>query len=330
MHAPQPFSQFMDQALYDPEKGYYTRHIRTVGARGDFSTSATLSPSFGLAVAHWLKNEALLQPGVRDIIEIGAGSGDLMAAVRKNFSWWRRHRFRWHIVETSPVLMKAQKEKLGSSVFWHSSLQEALRASSNKGFIYHNEVLDAFPVRLLQYHDTAWHEVFLDEAQTEVLLPLQMNEHEAASFSALGKWPRLPPAGQRVELHASVRAWLRGWAHCWQAGAMLTIDYGDAFPALYHRRPAGTLRAYFHQHRLEGRAVYQNPGKQDLTADVNFSDYRNWAGELGFQEVAYGTQAEFLSQHGLKTKLSDPRTAFIMNSGGAGDAFKHVIHRKAA
>lgn len=330
MSALQPFSQFMAQALYDPAKGYYTRHIRTVGARGDFSTSATLSPAFGQAVAHWLKAEAALQPGVRHIIEIGAGSGDLMAAVRGHFNWWQRRRFHWHIVETSPVLQTAQRQKLGPGITWHHRLEDALKASDNKGFIYHNEVLDAFPLRLLQWHENGWCEVHLDPGMREVLRPLEMPVAEAAAFTVLrGNWPGRAPS-QRVEIHASVREWMHGWAPMWQAGAMLTVDYGDVFPVLYHRRPAGTLRAYLHQHRLEGSAVYQNPGRQDLTADVNFSDYRNWALELGWLEAAYGTQTEFLSSHSIKTKPSDLRTAFIMNSGGAGDAFKHVIHRKPA
>ena len=54
----EPFSQFMARALFDPERGYYTRHIRTVGSRGDFSTSATLSPSLRGAAAAWLKSES--------------------------------------------------------------------------------------------------------------------------------------------------------------------------------------------------------------------------------------------------------------------------------
>jgi len=37
---------------------------------------------------------------------------------------------------------------------------------------------------------------------------------------------------------------------------MLTIDYGDTCPALYLRRPRGTLRAYAHHQRLEGYDVY--------------------------------------------------------------------------
>jgi SAM-dependent MidA family methyltransferase len=108
---------------------------------------------------------------------------------------------------------------------------------------------------------------------------------------------------------------------------MLTVDYGDVFPALYHRRPRGTLRAYLLQQRLEGDAIYENPGRQDLTADVNFTDYRHWAGILNWQEVSYGTQAEFIRARTARETKSGA-DSFVMDGEGAGGAFKHVIHRK--
>ncbi len=63
----------------------------------------------------------------------------------------------------------------------------------------------------------------------------------------------------------------------WKAGRMLTIDYGADSNQIYHRRPRGTVRAYLLQQRLEGPAIYQNVGRQDITADVNFTDLQNWS-----------------------------------------------------
>ncbi|HQQ79667.1 MAG TPA: SAM-dependent methyltransferase, partial [Thermoanaerobaculia bacterium] len=42
-----PFEAWMDLALHDAEAGYYARHIRDVGARGDFATASTLHPALG-------------------------------------------------------------------------------------------------------------------------------------------------------------------------------------------------------------------------------------------------------------------------------------------
>jgi len=75
---------------------------------------------------------------------------------------------------------------------------------------------------------------------------------------------------------------------------MITIDYGDLMPGLYHRRPAGTLRGYAHHQRLSGQEIYQAPGRLDLTADVNFSDLEKWGEDLGWKTTRHGTLAEFL------------------------------------
>ncbi len=329
--ASEPFSAFMARALYDPQRGYYSRNISTVGKRGDFSTSATLSPLLGRTIAAWLIKEASLSSQIRHVVEIGAGDGSLMATVQKALGWWQRRRLRFHIVETSPVLRSRQQERLGNKVRWHETVQEALATAGGHAHIYHNEVLDAFPVTLIQWHENAWQEVHVarDAAGRiqEQWLPLALPPNIEDKFTALRLWQPPAQARQRCELHISVREWLQQWAPAWQAGAMLTIDYGDVFPALYHRRPSGTLRAYLLQHRLEGAAIYENPGRQDLTADVNFTDYRQWAQELGWDEVGYGTQAEFITSHVRPNSLR-PADTFLLNEEGAGTAFKHVIHRK--
>jgi SAM-dependent MidA family methyltransferase len=311
----EPFAAFMARALFDPERGYYTRHIKTVGTRGDFSTSATLSPSLGHAIADWLKAESHLQPHIRHIIEIGAGDGSLMQTVRKALGWWARRRFIFHIVETSPVLRQEQQKKLRNPVVWHHDFESALTAAGGHAFIYHNELLDAFPATLVQW-STA------EQRWLEVWVPEQLHPHDldAAHFSALRHTSFLDR--QRCELHASVRDWLLQWIPHWKSGAMLTIDYGDEFPRLYHRRPHGTLRAYLLHQRLTGADIYANPGRQDITADINFTDYTAWLRELGLTHISQQTLAEFLHSHSAPARLADP--------DGAGTAFKCFVHRRQA
>ena len=303
----------MARALFDPARGYYTRHIRTVGRAGDFSTSATLSPALGKAVAAWLKAESRLQPQVCHVIEIGAGSGSLLQTVRKALGWWARRRFSFHIVETSPVLRQEQQKRLGTKVTWHKDLETALAAAQGHAFIYHNELLDAFPATLVQWSaaEQRWLEVWVPEQ----LHPLGL---DTAHFSALRHTTFADR--QRCELHPSVRDWLHQWTPHWKRGAMLTIDYGDDFPGLCHRRPHGTLRAYLRHQRLTGADIYANPGRQDITADINFTDYAAWLRELGLSEVSHQTLAEFLHSHAAPARLTD--------SDGAGTAFKCFVHRR--
>ena len=318
------FAAFMARALHDPERGYYARKTRGIGGmRGDFATAATLSPVLGQAVAAWLKKAQACMPKVRHVIEVGAGNGMLMQTVRQSLGWWRRRRLGWNIVETSAPLREQQRQRLGDGVRWHTCLEAALQSCQGQAFIYHNELLDAFPARLVQKQEDGWQEVFVNQENgvtRECLRPLALNLEELRGFSAL----RHPcfSEGQRIELHASVRDWLRNWTPHWREGAMLTIDYGDLLPALYHRRPRGTVRAYLMHQRLEGPAVYENVGRQDITADINFTDYRAWAAECGMKETFFGSQADFIRLHrpGATGPMVDPE--------GAGSAFKALVHEK--
>ncbi len=316
------FAGFMARALHDPQRGYYARRIQGIGGtRGDFATAATLSPLLGQAIAGWLKGCRKDMPDVRHVIEVGAGNARLMETVRKALGWWNRRGLEWHVVETSEALREQQKQRLGSAVKWHSRLEEALEDCSGAAFIYHNELLDAFPVRLVQWHEAAWLEVFVAFEAGRAIEELRPLKLENAGFSVLAEPPR--HARQRCELHESVRDWLCGWVPHWQRGMMLTVDYGDLFPALYHRRPSGTVRAYFLQQRLEGSAIYENVGRQDITADINFTDYRAWAADLGLLETAFFTQAEFIQRQ--LPRASGP----MLEPEGAGGAFKAVIHSRA-
>ena len=110
---------------------------------------------------------------------------------------------------------------------------------------------------------------------------------------------------------------------------MLAIDYGDTFPALYHRRPNGTLRAYILHQRLEGPAVYENVGRQDITSDINFTDLRNWCTRPGWSEPGVETQAAFINRclgGGLDTRGDAER--FLLAPDGAGSAFKCLTVRR--
>lgn len=318
------FAVFMARALHDPERGYYARRTRGIGGmRGDFATAATLSPILGQAITAWLKKAQSSMPDVCQVIEVGAGNGMLMQTVRKSLGWWRRRRLAWHIVETSVPLREQQRQRLGDGIHWHTSLEAALQASGGQAFIYHNELLDAFPARLVQKQEDGWQEVFLSHESgitRECLRPLALTLEERSDFSALTH--AAFRMGQKVELHASVRDWLRTWTPHWQRGAMLTVDYGDLLPALYHRRPGGTVRAYLMHQRLEGPSVYENIGRQDITADINFTDYRFWTAACGMKEAFYGSQAGFIRLHhpDAEGPMVDPE--------GAGGAFKALVHEK--
>ncbi|WOO39318.1 SAM-dependent methyltransferase [Rubellicoccus peritrichatus] len=304
---------FMQHALYDPQDGYYARRA-AVGKTGDFSTSATLSPAFAEAVAHWIRETItrlkILAPC--PVIELGPGNGSLAAALLSHFS---EAEVRLHLVETSDPLRDIQLGKLGSfPVSHHRTLGEALKATNGIGLIIANEFADAFPAVQLCFKESAWWEVFVDFDKSgkpiEVLKPYERVIDAEA--------PSNPKENQRIFVHPLYHSWLKENLSLLKHGAMLTIDYGAEYPS-------GECRAYAGQQRYEKLDVYREAGRRDITCDVNFSDIRRWGEQLGFKSYPSLTQTEFLQRYlgDIEARSSkDSALAFLCNPMGAGGAFR--------
>lgn len=306
----------MQHALHDPEHGYYARRIRTVGHQGDFSTTATLSPTLGVAIAarasNWLKEN----PGSFHLIEIGAGDGSLAKSIIDSLPFMQKLKLHYHIVETSEPLTKVQQAKLKKArVSWHTDPRSALKACHGRAIIFSNELVDAFPVRILQREGCDWKELHWDGKSENFQHSINPPESSAINQDHA--------ENHRIEIHESYREWIEEWITAWHEGEMITIDYGDTYPEIYHRRPQGTIRAFLLHENITGPAIYQNVGRQDLTADVNFTDLIQWAEEVGIETVSLTTQSEFLEPHSRGTT----QDLYLLHPDGPGSAFKVLIQK---
>ena len=329
--------RFMHEALYHPKFGYYTRRVSTVGRTGDFSTTATLHPALGVAVAAWARHhrDEVSQRGRWHLIELGGGTGELAASVWKSLPWWHRMGLTYHLVEVSEGLRNRQRQLLGTSgtFRWHDDITAALSAANGRALIFSNEFVDAFPcVQWMQVAPGEWQEVRVvwpedREHPQERAAPWNGALPLAASDATL-------PIGQRIEAHLAYERWLASLVPRWLAGRLLTIDYGDELPSLYHRRPGGTLRAYCRHLPFTGLEVYRRFGRQDLTADVNFTDLQSWGAAHGLPTTAFETQADFLTRWLPAERQArfrdDARFAFLLDPIGAGGAFKVLEQTRQA
>ena len=314
-----PFERFMQEALYHPDLGYYSANIRDIGKKGDFSTSATLDEKLGKAIATWISKRSREWGWRRvPVIEIGAGNGSLCRSVLRHLDWPLRWRVDYTIHETSPILKQQQQCLLKwKGVRWALSMSEALERSKGRALIFSNELVDAFPCRIFKRAPAGWHEIGLrildDGSLSEIPLDRTSTDHWFIQFEHL-------PVGQRVERFDSYRKWLGTWSNRWNNGSILTIDYGNTSEVLYQRRLLGSIRAYWKHQRFTGIDVYGRFGKQDLTADVNFSDLIQWGEVLGWKTLQLSTQRDFISALGGNradpSKMNDPH---IIED--AGDSF---------
>ena len=315
----------MELALYHPVHGYYAAQIATIGRAGDFSTATTIGDSLIRSVAVWLKEETkrLSLPLTR-VIELGGGTGRLASGILRSFRPWQR--IHYQIVEVSKTLRQIQEQEIGvRRVQWTDSVETALKVAGGEAILVSNEFVDAFPCQRFALEADGWKEIYL-------VLDGEFWREEYRESSSL------PPSstfavefatGQRVETHQSYRKWLTNLGRHLSRGALLTIDYGGSGPEIYHRKPGGTMRAYFRHQRIEGMGTYLRPGRQDLTSDVNFDDLTEWGEELGLKTVQLATQADFIRRWvkplPAKEKLADQ---YIADQSGMGEAFKILHQRK--
>jgi SAM-dependent MidA family methyltransferase len=304
--------RFMKEALHHPEFGYYSSNIREVGGGGDFSTSATLDPNLARAIASWIVERASgWEWSTIPVIECGAGTGELARRVLSALPWKIRLRLRFIICETSPSLRRIQKKSLRfRGVIWVSSVAEGLRITKGRALIYSNELVDAFPCRVFRREANDWRELGVriheDGSLSEASFGPPVREEW---FSRLGDLPE----GQRIESHDAFRSWLGEWRRLWKEGSMLTIDYGDVAPSLQLGSPSGTLRAYWKHRRITGMETYARFGRQDLTADVNFTDLIRWGEDSGWTTEWLGSQAEFInSRCSSASRLGEAAKAFLV------------------
>lgn len=307
------FARFMELALYCPNFGYYEHMNVSPGQKGDYFTSVSVGSLFGELLAYQFAEWFAAMPAKPwQIMEAGAHEGILAGDI---LSWLQGHRpdisrsLEYCILEPSIRRRRSQEKALGSlaeSVRWFDSW-DALPHSGVNGFIISNELLDAMPVHRLGWDATRkkWFEwgVMVDG---DNFVWTRMPADQTSKVSALGG--ELPPEllevlpdGFTTEVCPAAREWWRRAASALKVGKLIAFDYGlmaDQFFA--PERKAGTLRAYYRHH--QSTDLLAHVGKQDITAQVNFTDIQEAGKSAGLKTEGFVTQAQFLT--GIVARMS--------------------------
>ncbi|MFO0753425.1 MAG: SAM-dependent methyltransferase [Thermodesulfovibrionales bacterium] len=295
---PVSFETFMEMALYYPGLGYYTKEATRIGKEGDFYTSPHLHPLFGAMLGRQMEEmwDLLQRPERFRIVEMGAGMGylarDMLDSLRERDIF--RH-IDYSIVEMNPAMRERQQQLLagsGAEVRWFHALREV---GGVTGCFLSNELLDAFPVRLVEMTDELI-EIFVDvkdDAFVEAGRPAREETAEYCREFA----PHLP-RGYRTEVNLRIREWLHEISAHLRSGFLLTIDYGYTAEEYYSEdRSRGTLLCYY-RHQINENP-YRHIGEQDMTAHVNFSSLKRWGAEEGISVGGYCPQGAYLVALGI-------------------------------
>jgi len=344
---PITFAWFMEQALYHPGLGYYSTPEVKIGRGGDFYTAPTVSPLFGAMIARQLNEMWRLagQPECWSIVEFGPGTGklagDIMNVIIKDCPEFYQA-LTYNLVEISPGLKKRQQQNLAgheaaSRFRWLSSLSELNSAGFN-GCVLANELVDAFPVHLVEQSNGRLGELMV-ALNNENNFSLETSDPSTEVIGAYFDMQGVKlEEGQRAEVNLYAADWLAEVTQYLNRGFLLLIDYGTVARDLYGpHRFNGTVRC-FYQHKLIGDPLV-NVGKQDITSHVNFTALAIQGQQAGLQPLGLISQPQFLLNLGILDVVSehndytyDPeilkKTMAIKQlvmPGGMGDIFKVLI-----
>jgi SAM-dependent MidA family methyltransferase len=319
-HGPLTVAAFMERALYDPARGYYTTASCRSGRAGDFYTSVDAGPLYGALVATLVeRGAAALASGDGrdapfDLVEAGAGSGrlarDVLDALAARHPLMYR-RVRLHLVERSQAARDAQRVTLGPHALRLVSSGDALPRAVH-GLVFANELLDAMPVHRVVVTMAGLREVVVDVDGDRLVtrtVPLS-TPRLATYFDDLGF---RPPVGAMADVSLAAIEWMAGAARSLACGVLAVVDYGHEAARLFDERHAdGTLVGYW-RHLADAPfggvdatrpRWLERPGEQDLTAHVDFTSVRRAATSAGLEPIATLDQARFLLALGVGDELA--------------------------
>jgi len=332
---PITFAEYMRIALYEPERGYYMTGAAKMGWEADYFTSTDVSSLFANCMGRQLFAmwEKLKRPGHFVVLEQGAGRGHLAEGVR---SWAQKEAPEFYEVldyrtedirggEDAVQQGRGQGERARAGQapplqytnelpISQDNVEEAKPEYSRgdprgrpvfPSVVLSNELIDAFPVHIVEKRGERLYEVFVDAQQDgrfcEVLG--EPSRPEVARYLDTYKIPwRAFEDGWRAEINLDAMRWIQRTAGLMRKGFVLTIDYGDKAKVLYTAwRKRGTLLCYY-KHQANERPLL-HPGKQDITAHVNFSALIDEGRRLGMRLHRFTTQRLWLQGLGIQEEL---------------------------
>lgn len=327
-----PFRDFMETALYDPERGFYPTREKTA----DFYTAPELHGAYGAVLADRLAG--LLSrcgDGPLTLVEAGCGDGTLACQVARRLR--EAHpalagRLRLTLVERNRKDLTLAARRLTAFGLKVEALTSVEKLGSFAGALYSNELIDALPFHVLERRGDDVLELFVDDEGRETLRPLSRPELEEPARAVLDALDE----GGRHAVSLEARSWLAAAARRLTEGFILTADYGKRFPPEAPNPPRA-----FRRHAVETELT-RDAGARDLTASADFEALVKAGEGEGLVLESYESLSRFLLDGGIERHFAaaagDDASSYsrraklktLVHPEGMGEAFKVLIQRKVS
>jgi SAM-dependent MidA family methyltransferase len=290
-HSDLSFHDFVEVALYHPEHGYYSQSRNPAGREGDFVTAPLLSPVFSFSLGRLVREFLSRYPDeVCSIVDIGCGDGALIREVAGLLSCQVTEVARNRATRFFGVDRSLSRVIPADGVTYVRTLDEIPRGGAH--LIINNELFDALPFARLVRRGEDLHELWVTERDGALdWIERQAPPAYEVYFAARGVELQ---DGQFADISLEWEALYADICNVVERGLIVTFDYGYPQSQLFHPRARrfGTAAAYAQQRVT--RELLAHPGKQDLTAHINFDDLIRAGEARGFSTRFFDRQAKFL------------------------------------
>ncbi len=290
-----PLDKFIEYCLYDKTKGYYMTK-NPFGEKGDFVTAPNISRLFSEIIAIWTISfwENLGSPKKFNLIELGAGNGEMMKIMIESFKKFPSFFNACNIIifEKSPKLIKKQKRNINfKKIKWIKNLKIPNKFPS----IYlANEFFDALPIKQFFKKKNNWYEKLIKiEAKkklsfTKKIIDIKALDKKFNYKISLNKdFIEYSPLALKY-LDQILKKIIKN------KGGLLIIDYG-----YFNEKMKDTLQSIYNK---KFSNVLENIGKSDITYNINFHFFNKLIKKYNSLDTVFAPQGNFLTNLGIKQR----------------------------
>ena len=287
-----PFDKFIDIALYHKKTGYYMNK-NPFGKDGDFITSPNISILFSEMLAIWCLAfwENLGSPKKINIIELGAGNGEMMYQMIKVFERFNKFResCNYFILEKSQFLKKIQKKKLNShKITWLNYIN---KLKNGPNIFLANEFFDALPIKQFIKKNNKWYEK-------------SIKKNNISKYELVNVITNIKNLEKKIEINLSKNQKIIEFSpltydylniiskkiNTFQGG-LLIVDYG------YLKKKMRDSLQSIYKHKFNN--ILDNFSKSDITYNLNFFLLKKIVKKLNLKVAGLTSQRNFLTRSGI-------------------------------
>ena len=287
-----PIDEFIENALYDKNYGYYSKKI-PFGKKGDFVTAPEISFLFSEMIALWVVSLwcHLKKPKIFNLVELGPGSGKMSLILHDVFKKFPDFFDSTNIFlyEKSKSLKRLQKKTLlNKKIKWIKNFNSI---KSGPVIFLGNEFFDAIPIKQYKKINATLYEKYVklvgsSKIETFFKKTKQKTIEELKKFNLFKNqsFIEFPKKGlKELDLITNTIKRLNG--------GLLLVDYG-----FLKQEGVDTLQSVRNHKK---NILFKNVGDADITSLVNFNLLKNYFKEKKLKTNNIVTQEFFLKKMGI-------------------------------